>query len=215
MTIAWVVFAAGLAVGVLAGPWVTSALVKVVDSPSYTGLDAARTTELAQDARSFVADPRPADLPAAVDGRPGFDAATVSHLLDVRRVLAAARIATGALAFVLAAWVVLGLTRQRRWALHDGLLAAGIAAIAAPVVLAALAVIDFGAFFARFHGLFFTAGTWVFSDDALIIQLFPEPFWMWLGAGLGVLIAAFGGVLLVAVAKLQLLAEDSHDAANV
>ncbi len=52
---------------------------------------------------------------------------------------------------------------------------------AMPVVLllgiAVWALADFEGLFAAMHSLFFSAGTWTFDYDSLLIKLFPEAFW--------------------------------------
>jgi integral membrane protein (TIGR01906 family) len=160
--------------------------------------------EVAEQVRAFVADPAESTLPEQVDGRPGFDASAVSHLADVRRVIAAAQYATWVLAVLLGVWLGVELSRgQRRQAGH-GLLAGAIWC-AALVVLAALAgTLDFDALFSAFHGLFFAAGTWMFTSDSLLIQTFPEQFWataaaVWAGLILlGAVGLAAGAHLLLA-----------------
>jgi integral membrane protein (TIGR01906 family) len=62
-------------------------------------------------------------------------------------------------------------------------------------VAALLAMMDFDRFFADFHGLFFESGTWQFPSGDLLIQLFPEPFWM----STAVLVAALSLVGAVAL----------------
>lgn len=42
--------------------------------------------------------------------------------------------------------------------------------------------IDFEGLFAVFHSLFFAQGSWVFSADSLLITMYPEPFWIGMGA---------------------------------
>ena len=78
-------------------------------------------------------------LPATVDGRPGFDAAAVSHLRDVRRVLdRGAGWSPGVLAALVAVW--LGVHIARRAVLGDlGRLLRGSGVCAVIVVLGAVA----------------------------------------------------------------------------
>ena len=57
------------------------------------------------------------------------------------------------------------------------------------VVLALLVgVTDFNAFFAWFHSLFFADGTWTFPYEALLIRVFPLPFWITAAATWGALV---------------------------
>ena len=59
---------------------------------------------------------------------------------------------------------------------------AGAVVIAAFAVLGAWALADFNGLFARFHSPFFADGTWVFSTDSLLICMYPQAFWMGMGA---------------------------------
>ena len=130
--------------------------------------------------RSARSSRRPAEprCPRVVDGRPGFDAAAVSHLVDVRRVIAAARLLTWVLALVLAVGLALEVAR-RRTRPDRRCAARGRRLVRRPRGARARSrgLLDFDTFFSAFHGLFFAAGTWTFASDSLLIQTFPEPFW--------------------------------------
>lgn len=166
-----------------------------------TGLPRATQLAAAESVRRFIAENDAPALPSTLEGRPAFDAAAVSHLLDVRRVVVAARGYT-ALALVVLAAAALAMRRRAPRALGTGLVA-GAALLVALVAFAFVwAAVDFEAFFAAFHGLFFRAGTWMFPADSLLIELFPERFWMTAGAAWATLTAvlaaatAFLGVRL-------------------
>ena len=62
------------------------------------------------------------------------------------------------------------------------LLCAGLGTIAIFAILGIWAAIDFEGLFAVFHSLFFAQGSWVFSADSLLITMYPEPFWIGMGA---------------------------------
>ncbi len=184
----------GIAVRILLVPAYTSLLVGAVDSAALADLPQEQTLELAEEVRAYVAGAPGATLPATLpDGRPAFDAKAVSHLDDVRDVLRGALVATVAAALV--AGVALGMlaARGRADALALALRAAAwaLGGLVAFALLVALA--DFDRFFAGFHALFFEAGTWQFAADALLIRLFPEPFWAASGAAWGALVLASAG----------------------
>jgi integral membrane protein (TIGR01906 family) len=130
-------------------------------------------------------------LPETVAGRPGFDVAAVSHLADVRNVLAGARLATWVLAAGLAVLATWALLRGRR-DLVSACLRAGAVATAVLVALGGVAAVsEFDTFFSAFHGVFFAEGTWTFPYDSLLIRLFPVGFWStsgvaWAGAVLAI-----------------------------
>ena len=177
----------------------TRALARRYALAGEAGLPAPRMLEIAEQVRAFVISGRGDSLPATVDGRSGFDAAAVSHLVDVRRVIAWARLATGIAAILVASWIVLLVRRERVRALASACFA-GAALCVGFLALAVMAgAVSFDALFTWFHGLFFSAGTWEFPADALLIQVFPEPFWAaaaawWAGLVLlgAVLLGLFG-----------------------
>ena len=101
----------------------------------------------------------------------------LSHLDDVFTVVRTARTVLIVLAVVaLVGCVTIASTRGR--------IQAGKTIMASPGVvlvlfagLALWAALDFDGFFAFIHSLFFTAGTWTFSADSLLIRMYPEGFW--------------------------------------
>jgi integral membrane protein (TIGR01906 family) len=194
----WVALALGISVGALTVPVYTSAMVQTLEVPESARLTIGDTVRLSALVRALVVDREYAPLPETWNGRPAFDAAAVSHLMDVRGVLDGARIATGISAALLAVWVGLCIAR-RRWRALAGGMRAGAYALFGSLVLAGLsAFLDFSTFFAAFHGLFFAAGTWTFPYDSMLISLFPERFWVASGLAWAALSAACAGGLLVA-----------------
>jgi integral membrane protein (TIGR01906 family) len=176
--LALAVLVIGVALYPMLHPTYTRLLSERYSLVQDSGLSQARVLSLAEQVRQFVSDSEVNTLPATVDGRPGFDAAAVSHLRDVRNVLANARTITGVLAAVVVVWLGVQIARRRTREIALAMFwAAGIDV--AIVVLGAIAgVTSFDAFFAWFHGLFFSAGTWQFPADSLLIELFPSDFWM-------------------------------------
>jgi hypothetical protein len=181
----WVALALGISVGALTVPVYTSAMVQTLEVPESARLTIGDTVRLSALVRALVVDREYAPLPETWNGRPAFDAAAVSHLMDVRGVLDGARIATGISAALLAVWVGLCIAR-RRWRALAGGMRAGAYALFGSLVLAA------------FHGLFLAAGTWTFPYDSMLISLFPERFWVASGLAWAALSAACAGGLLVA-----------------
>jgi integral membrane protein (TIGR01906 family) len=153
--------------------------------------------QLAETVRTFVVRGVGA-LPATVDGRSGFDAAAVSHLEDVRDVLRGVRVATYALGLILSALLIWALVRKRALEIAAVLLIGGGVAAGAVALAAVAATTDFYTFFSAFHGLFFRAGTWTFPYDSLLIQLFPQPFWMVAGGVWAGLSAVLGAIAVIA-----------------
>jgi uncharacterized membrane protein len=75
-------------------------------------------------------------------------------------------------------------------------LRATVGFLVAVVALALLAAFtDFEWLFTKFHGLFFTSGTWTFPADSMLIRLFPEPFWVASGAAWATLVLLAAALL--------------------
>lgn len=171
------VVALGLAVSILLMPWFTYLTVPASGAALLTGLSEARVREVAEEVRYFISHRDAPALPAVVDGAPGFDETAVSHLEDVRDVVIGARWATLLATLVLGVAAAEALSRGELMGVSGGLRTAGWSTLGV-VLLATLAgALDFSAFFSAFHGAFFKAGTWTFPTDALLIRLFPLPFW--------------------------------------
>ncbi|MFA5844684.1 MAG: DUF1461 domain-containing protein [Coriobacteriia bacterium] len=201
VAIACLVAVIGLSLAALTAPVFTALLVPRVGSAALTGLGEEQTLAVAEKVRLFVTDPAAPALPLTVGDRSAFDAAATSHLRDVRAVLVGARTAAGTAAAVVAVWLAAAFARRRRGRARRALRAAA-ALTAGTVAVAALAgAADFERLFAALHGLFFAAGTWTFPADSLLIEVFPERFWVVLGAAWGAL-ALTGAALLWAVARL-------------
>jgi integral membrane protein (TIGR01906 family) len=185
----------GLALLPLLDPKATELLALRYSRVAESGLSQERVLQVAEQVRHFVAVGEPDVLPATVDGRSGFDSAAISHLRDVRRVIDGARLLTGVLAALVAVWLGLQISR-RRFAQVSAALLWG-AGLCMGIVLAGVLAgfVDFERLFTWFHGLFFSAGTWLFSADSLLIEVFPGEFWVAAGASWGVLVGV-GGALL-------------------
>jgi integral membrane protein (TIGR01906 family) len=185
----------GLALLPLLHPKATELLAQRYSRVDESGLSQQRVLQVAEQVRHFVAVGDPDTLPATVDGRPGFDSAAISHLRDVRQVIDRARVLTGVLAALVAVWLGLQISRRRFAEISAALLWG--AGMSMGIVLAGMlaGLVDFERLFTWFHGLFFSAGTWWFSADSLLIEVFPGEFWMAAGASWGGLVVV-GGVLL-------------------
>lgn len=180
----------------LTTPGCVRVLVLLVDSAEETGLGEQATLDIAEDVRRFVVDPDAPPLPAAIDGMPAFDTAAVAHLVDVCKVMVPVRWLTLGLFAAVVGWVLL---RWRTIAGRQAMAAASGVASAVMLGGGALAlvigVVDFNAFFTWFHSLFFAKGTWVFPYEALLIRVFPPPFWIAAGAAWGILVLIAAAVL--------------------
>jgi integral membrane protein (TIGR01906 family) len=143
-----------------------------------------------------------------------FDAAAVSHLLDVRAVIASARLATGITSLLLATYVGFCVGKRRLARLTRGMRVGAVLSVSLLGLALVAALADFSWFFSAFHGVFFASGTWTFPADSLLIRLFPERFWMASGAAWATLLAA-GAALLLISAKLVLGSEARLNASRM
>lgn len=193
------VFLVGVSVRLLTVPAVTRVLLDATGGAQISGLEVAQAHDLAEQVRAYVTGANPGPLPERVADREGFSADAVSHLDDVRAVFALAGWATVVFGIGLGAWTLVRCRGGQRALVASAMrYAAGwIFAVSVLAVLAAL--VDFGRFFASFHALFFDAGTWQFPPDDLLIQLFPEPFWVTAGA-------LWAGLVLLGAGALMLCA---------
>jgi integral membrane protein (TIGR01906 family) len=194
----WAALVIGSAVLTLCLPVYTSAASQWLEVSNTAGLPPADVLRLSGQVRALVVDDEFDPLPSTFHGSPAFDSAAVSHLMDVRAVLADARLATGIAALLLATYTGLCVTRGRVDRLRAGMRAAAVVCMLLVVLAVVAALTDFSSFFAGFHGLFFKSGTWTFPADSLLIRLFPERFWEAAGAVWGALVLLGGGVLLAA-----------------
>lgn len=193
----WATVVLGSVVLALTMPVYTSAMTQALGVPHSAGLPAGDVVRLSAQVRALVADAEFDPLPSQWRGQPAFDAAAVSHLMDVRKVISAARAAVGVLALVLALYVSWCVAKRRIDALTGGMRWGAWLLGSATVLAVVVAVTSFDVLFTAFHGIFFAAGTWTFPEDSLLIRLFPERFWMASGgvwAALNVVGAAVLGV---------------------
>lgn len=126
----------------------------------------------------------------------------VSHLDDVRRVIAGANTATLVLVIVFATWGVLRFRSRDAALVVSALRAAAVLTGLVVFAPAAFALLDFDAFFAAFHAIFFAAGTWTFPSDSLLIRLFPEAFWIAAGVSWAVLVLLVAALYAIAATLL-------------
>lgn len=157
-------------------PLYVRSLVSLVGSEELTGLGREDTLAAGELVRRFVVDENAPPLPTELGGRAAFDADASSHLVDVRNVLVPARSVAVAAVLSAAGWLLV--RRRDRSLVSAALRSAGWVLAGGAGLAAAFALADFDAFFAWFHSLFFASGTWTFPADALLIQVFPLPFWM-------------------------------------
>lgn len=186
----------GMSVGILLMPWFTAVFVPASGAYELTGLSEKATRNVAEEVRYFVSHRDAPELPAKIDGQAAFDESAVSHLEDVRDVVLAARWVTIVALVGLGVLIAHAVAHGAQFALARGFKWAGRTVLAILVAAGLAGAIDFDGLFSGFHSLFFAAGTWVFPYDALLIRVFPLPFWAAAGVLLA-LLAAVGAVSFI------------------
>ena len=205
----------GLSVAVIVQPWFTQVVSARVSEFSAAGLSRQQGIQLAQGVREYVSGLHAdidQDLPATVDGRPGFGAEERSHLSDVARVINGARLVTGLVGGLLTAWLVLEVIRRRTRAVAQGLRMGAYFGAGFVVAAVLVGLTSFDWLFTQFHALFFDAGTWTFPADSLLIRLFPEPFWMTAAAAWAALVLLGSALLWLAALWLDRAEGEAHSA---
>lgn len=122
---------------------------------------------------------------AAADERYVLTPDAISHLDDCFAIaMWATPLVLGSYVGSIVLLIVLGVFGgpRRGRLLGTVLLSAGLLVFALFAGLGLWVALDFNGFFAAFHSLFFSAGTWTFSWDSLLISMYPPEFWIGMGA---------------------------------
>ena len=132
-----------------------------------------------------------------------FTSDEYAHMVDVRRVFVAFRLAAAAAGILGLVLVTRAGGRRRRAALlliRDAALAA-----AAGVALVAFgAAIAFDPLFLLFHKVFFPQGNFLFGPDSNLLAVYPDQYWYGVTLRIGVTFAvATGCIALAATATLR------------
>ena len=129
-----------------------------------------------------------------------YSPATIMHLDDCYHLYQRGLIISAVLAVLaLAGCVFMGVKGGMR-KLGILFICVGAFVITLGVVFGVLAFMGFDGMFTMLHGLFFTAGTWVFPGDSLLICALPTAFWMGMGVVL-VVVALLLSVVSILVGR--------------
>jgi integral membrane protein (TIGR01906 family) len=137
------------------------------------------------------------EMPRGDSERTAFTEEVVSHMQDVRDVIAHARLATIGLGLLLSIAGFLLAWRGQVGRLGRSMSQAAVITIALAAILATAGCLSFDALFTQMHRLLFADGTWTFSYDSLLITAYPEAFWIAMAATWAAVLAAFCLVTLV------------------
>ena len=125
----------------------------------------------------------------------------IGHLDDVHAVLVRAGIVLACIAFVAILLSVLCGLWKGMFLVGDMLVEAGIIAIVIMASCAITAFLNFNVLFNALHTVLFEEGSWVFSADSLLITMYPQAFWMTMGA----IWAATTGILSIIAIVLGII----------
>ncbi|MBI4451352.1 DUF1461 domain-containing protein [Candidatus Woesearchaeota archaeon] len=130
-----------------------------------------------------------------------FNEAERSHLEDVKTVF---QLGNTILFLSILYLAILAFASLRSYAAASSLVrGARWGAWAAIAVVLLAAMVPWDTFFTAFHKLFFPQGNWQFPLDSMLIQLYPEQFWMYAGLNVGLLVAVFAILLLAGCRMLE------------
>ena len=141
-------------------------------------------------------------------GEPVFTDAEVSHMRDVKAVLATLLRAWYS-ALALLALLGLWAWRTANWAtFRAGLRLGGLLTLAIAGVAAVLGTVGasgsgelFWSFFSRFHQLFFSGDSWLFNYSDTLIRLYPLRFWQDTLLYIGLLVAGMALILAIGLGE--------------
>ena len=121
------------------------------------------------------------------DLSPSLDPEEQAHMEDVKRVFFWLQIILNILLALSAAFIasIFLISRHRTKEIGAILLSSGILTLALMLVFAGFLWLGFGSLFDSMHELLFAGGTWVFPEESILIQLYPQDFF----AAMGFLIA--------------------------
>lgn len=111
-----------------------------------------------------------------------LDADSLSHLVDCNLLLNKAYPLLGACVIVAMACIAILVFSQQRKTLGRMLAWSAALLLAALVLIGLWAYVDFPGFFGAFHAVFFPQGNWTFPSESLLISMYPQAFWVALGA---------------------------------
>ena len=154
--------------------------------PDPFGLPTEERIRLAEVCQDYLATNANLSLLADLQlpgGEPAFNERELRHMADVQAVYLNLTIAgvVAALIWVggVATFVVLGRARE---VIPAALLNGSRFTLGLLAAVASFMAISWGRFFTAFHRVFFEGNTWIFPRSDTLIRLFPNRFWIDIGA---------------------------------
>ncbi|MDR1358436.1 MAG: DUF1461 domain-containing protein [Coriobacteriales bacterium] len=163
---------------VTSAPVSTALMDDALKQTTQDGADREYLLEVATAVREFSFGDDAAAMPTGEDYRSSLTSDAITHLLDVRVVFLTVEYVSIGVLLALILLLTLAVRRYRVKILVLPLIVGGGVPLACALVLGVAIAIDFAAFFAWMHSLFFADGTWVFPADSLLIRALPTGFWL-------------------------------------
>ena len=124
-----------------------------------------------------------------LEGEAAFNERELDHMVDVKRVMGAL-LRAGMAAGVAVVGGTVALAMRRDPLAPLGLLRGSLLSLGLLASVGLLMLVGWQIFFVGFHELFFPPGSWSFPYSDTLIRLYPERFWMDVGAAIvGLMIA--------------------------
>lgn len=111
------------------------------------------------------------------DGSPLYNEREMSHMVDVKNVIQKAQIGWIVIIFLLVLAAALTWRTQWKSTLWLAIFRGGILTILLILLILLAVALNFDQFFAAFHSLFFSSGSWLFYESDTLIRLFPLKLW--------------------------------------
>lgn len=127
-----------------------------------------------------------------------YTAIELSHLEDVKAVMTWADYLF--YFSLLISTLILTWERKKSW--KKLLFYGGIVTISLIAVIGIITIISFDFIFTLFHQIFFSQGNWQFAFDSLLIQTFPEDFFIGMSLKIG-LLGLILGLMAIVVSRIK------------
>lgn len=111
------------------------------------------------------------------DSTPLYIERELSHMLDVKNLVQAALKVWYGIILLLALIIFIAWRKKLLPEFWRAVSLGGWLTIGLILVILAAVLINFNAFFAGFHSIFFTGDTWLFYESDSLIRLLPEKLW--------------------------------------
>ena len=136
------------------------------------------------------------------NGEPAFNARELSHMADVRTLVARAyRFQVIAVVGIGLLALILGLLSSMRSLVPIALARGAVLTVLVAVTVGIVAATSYGSFETPFHTVFFDGESWRFAETDTLRRLYPDRFWLDTAVVIGAL-AVLQSVALFLVARL-------------